>query len=221
MHIPDSFMPLSQAIIYWVIALPFIIMSMKWAKNELDEMKVPVLAALAAGIFAIQAMNIPIGMGTSGHMVGAVLVAIVFGSPWAGVLVLTLVLLVQGFAFGDGGITTMGANILNMGIISGFVGYYTYVALRKSTGTSIAAFGGAWLGLFISAIVCAVQMWLAGTFPLVPGLIAMGTYHLIIGFIGEGLITAVVITAIAKSRPDLLEDSFTARPEKSKKEAHA
>jgi cobalt/nickel transport system permease protein len=112
MHIPDSFVPLTQAIVYWVIALPFVVMSMKWAKNELDEMKVPVLAALAAGIFAIQAMNIPIGMGTSGHMVGAVLVAIVFGSPWAGVLVLTLVLLVQGFAFGDGGITTMGANIL-------------------------------------------------------------------------------------------------------------
>ena len=160
-------------------------------------------------------MNIPIGMGTSGHMVGAALVAIVFGSPWAGVLVLTLVLLVQGFAFADGGITTMGANILNMGIVSGFVGYYTYAALRKSVGTSIAAFGGAWLGLFISAMACAVQMWLAGTFPLVPGLIAMGTYHLIIGFIGEGLITAVVITAIAKSRPDLLEDSFTARSRRS------
>jgi cobalt/nickel transport system permease protein len=221
MHIPDSFIPLTQAIVYWIIAIPFIIISMKWAKNELDEMKVPVLAALAAGIFAIQAMNIPIGMGTSGHMVGATLVAIVFGSPWAGVLVLTLVLLVQGFAFGDGGITTMGANILNMGIISGFVGYYTYAALRKSTGTSIAAFGGAWLGLFISAIACAIQMWVAGTFPLVPGLMAMGTYHLIIGFIGEGLITSVVITAISKSRPDLLEDSFTARPEKSKKETHA
>ena len=208
MHIPDSFIPLSQAIVYWIIALPFIIMSMKWAKNELDEMKVPILAALAAGIFAIQAMNIPIGMGTSGHMVGATLVAIVFASPWAGVLVLTLVLLVQGFAFADGGITTMGANILNMGVISGFVGYYTYAMLRKNVSVNIAAFGGAWLGLLISAIACAVQMWLAGTFPLIPGLMAMGTYHLIIGFIGEGLITAVAISAIAKSRPDLLEDGF-------------
>jgi cobalt/nickel transport system permease protein len=166
-------------------------------------------------------------MGTSGHMVGAALVAIVFGSPWAGVLVLTLVLLVQGFAFGDGGVTTMGANILNMGVISGFVGYYTYFVLRKyvvprsEAGTSIAAFGGAWLGLFISAIVCAVEMWIAGTFPLHAGLMAMGTYHLIIGFIGEGLITSIVITAIAKSRPDLLEDNFTSRPEKHKKEAHA
>jgi cobalt/nickel transport system permease protein len=221
MHIPDSFVPFTQAVAYWVIALPFILMSMKWAKNELDEMKVPILAALAAGIFAIQAMNVPIGMGTSGHMVGAVLVAIVFGSPWAGVLVLTLVLLVQGFAFGDGGITTMGANILNMGVVSGFIGYYTYVALRNRTGTSVAALGGAWLGLFSSAIVCAVQMWFAGTFPLIPGLIFMGTYHLIIGFVGEGLITAVVITAIAKSRPDLLEDSFITKPEKRIKETHA
>ncbi|WP_440956736.1 cobalt transporter CbiM [Methanosarcina sp. Mfa9] len=221
MHIPDSFIPLSQAIVYWIIALPFIIMSMKWAKNELDEMKVPILAALAAGIFAIQAMNIPIGMGTSGHMVGATLVAIVFASPWAGVLVLTLVLLVQGFAFADGGITTMGANILNMGVISGFVGYYTYVMLRKNMNVNIAAFGGAWVGLFISAIACAVQMWLAGTFPLVPGLMAMGTFHLIIGFIGEGLITAVAISAIAKSRPDLLEDGFAAGNERLDMEATA
>ncbi len=221
MHIPDSFIPLDQAIIYWAIALPFIIVSMKWAKNELDEMKVPILAALAAGIFAIQAMNIPIGMGTSGHMVGAVLVAIVFGSPWAGVLVLTLVLLVQGFAFADGGITTMGANILNMGVVSGFVGYYTYSLLHRNLSTGVAAFVGAWLGLFTSAIACAVQMWLAGTFPLVPGLVAMGTYHLIIGFIGEGLITSVAITAIAKSRPDLLEENLSTRAERAETEAMA
>lgn len=222
MHIPDSFIPLSQAVIYWVIALPFIIMSMRWARKELDEMKVPILAVLAAGIFAIQAMNIPIGMGTSGHMVGAALVAIVFGSPWAGVLVLTLVLLVQGFVFADGGITTMGANILNMGVVSGFVGYYTYTLLRRKLSTSIAAFGGAWLGLFSSAIVCAIQMWAAGTFPLREGLIAMGTFHLIIGFIGEGLITSVTIAAISKSRPDLLEeDSLKSRKERAEMEAMA
>ncbi|WP_319506394.1 cobalt transporter CbiM [uncultured Methanolobus sp.] len=209
MHIPDSFIPMSQAIIYWLIALPFVFMSLKWARKELDDLKVPILAALAAGIFAIQALNIPIGMGTSGHMVGATLVAIIFGSPMAGVLVLTLVLLVQGFVFGDGGITTMGANILNMGVISGFVGYYTFVALRNKAGIKGASFVGAWLGLFISAIVCAVQMAIAGTFPLMAGLATMGLYHLIIGFIGEGLITAVVITAIEKSRPDLLDSSLT------------
>ncbi|WP_370573629.1 cobalt transporter CbiM [Methanomethylovorans sp.] len=212
MHIPDSFVPLSQAIIYWIIALPFIFMALKWAGKEMDDTKVPILAALAAGIFAIQALNIPIGMGTSGHMVGATLVAIIFASPWAGVLVLTLVLLVQGFVFADGGITTMGANILNMGVISGFVGYYTFSALMKSKlSLQISSFAGAWFGLLASALVCAVQMYLAGTFPLVPGLIAMGTYHFIIGLIGEGLITAVAITAIASSRPDLLENKSLAR----------
>lgn len=221
MHIPDSFIPPDQALIYWALALPFIIMSVKWAKNELDEMKVPILAALAAGIFAIQAMNIPIGMGTSGHMIGAALVAIVFGSPWAGVLVLTLVLLVQGFAFADGGITTMGANILNMGVVSGFIGYYTYSILRRGLSVNIAAFVGAWLGLFISAITCTIQLWLAGTFPLVPGLIAMGTFHLIIGFIGEGLITSVAIAAIAKSRPDLLEDDLNTRTDRAETETMA
>ena len=212
MHIPDSFIPLSQAIIYWIIALPFIFMAIKWAGKEMDDTKVPILAALAAGIFAIQALNIPIGMGTSGHMVGATLVAIIFASPWAGVLVLTLVLLVQGFVFADGGITTLGANILNMGVISGFVGYYTFSALMKSRlSLQISSFVGAWLGLLVSALVCAVQMYLAGTFPLVPGLVAMGTYHFIIGLIGEGLITAIAITAIASSRPDLLENKSLAR----------
>lgn len=207
MHIPDSFIPLSQAIIYWIIALPFIFMAVKWAGKEMDDTKVPILAALAAGIFAIQALNIPIGMGTSGHMVGATLVAIIFASPWAGVLVLTLVLLVQGFVFGDGGISTMGANILNMGVISGFVGYYAFAALMKlKLNLQISSFIGAWLGLFVSALACAVQMYLAGTFPLVPGLIAMGTYHFIIGIIGEGLITAIAVSAIASSRPDLLEN---------------
>lgn len=202
-------MPLSQALIYWLIALPFIFMSVRWARKELDDTKVPILAALAAGIFAIQALNIPIGMGTSGHMVGATLVAIIFGSPLAGVLVLTLVLLVQGFVFADGGITVMGANILNMGVISGYVGYYTFIALRKNKlSMAVSAFIGAWLGLFVSALACAVEMYIAGTFPLVPGLTAMGLYHLIIGFIGEGLITAIVITAIEKARPDLIEESF-------------
>lgn len=204
MHIPDAFIPLGQSIIYWVIALIFIAMSLRWAREEMDEMKVPLLAALAAGIFAIQAMNVPIGMGTSGHMVGATMAAIILGSPWAGVLLLTLVLIVQGVGFADGGILAMGANIVNMGVISSFVGYYTYIGARKFVGLIPASFIGAWLGLFISAIACAIEMAIAGTFPLVPGLIAMGTYHAVIGIVGEGVITGVVIGAIMYSRPDIL-----------------
>lgn len=211
MHIPDGFIPLEQCLMYFIIAAPFVAMSMRWAKREMDEMKVPLLATLAAGIFAIQAMNIPIPWGTSGHMVGAVLAAIILGSPWAGVLLLTIVLIVQAFVFADGGITVLGANILNMGIISTFAGYYLYLGMRKlGMGITKAAFTGAWLGLFLSAIACAIELYLAGTFPLYEGLLFMGIYHAVIGVVAEGTITAIVIKAIAITRPEIIGEK-TAR----------
>ncbi len=205
MHIPDAFIPMGQALIYWVIALIFIVLALRWARRSMVEEKVPLIAVLAAGIFAIQALNIPIPWGTSGHMVGAALAAIVLGSPFAGVFVLTLVLIVQGVIFGDGGITVMGANIINMGVIGGFVGYYGYTAVMGvAKNPYAAAFIAGWASLFISAIFGAVQLAVAGTFPLDLGLISMGTYHAVIGLI-EGGITAVALYLIASARPDILE----------------
>ncbi|MCK9306582.1 MAG: cobalt transporter CbiM [Methanoculleus sp.] len=205
MHIPDAFVPMGQALVYWVIALIFIALALRWARRSMGEEKIPLVAVLAAGIFAIQALNIPIPWGTSGHMVGAALAAIVLGSPYAGVFVLTLVLLVQGVIFGDGGITVMGANIINMGVIGGFVGYYGYTAIRSVIGnTYAAAFIAGWASLFVAAILCAVELAIAGTFPLVPALIGLGLYHAIIGLI-EGGITAVALYLIASARPDILE----------------
>lgn len=205
MHIPDAFIPLPQAAVYWLIALIFIVLALKWARNELSEEKIPLIAVLAAGIFAIQAFNLPVGMGTSGHLVGGALAAIVLGSPYAAVFILTIVLIIQGVIFGDGGITTMGANIINMGVIGGFVGFYSYKGLKSATKNMyLSAAVGAWLACFISSIACAVMMAIAGTFPLVPGIIAMGTYHALIGII-EGIITAGAIYLIATSRPDLME----------------
>jgi cobalt/nickel transport system permease protein len=154
-------------------------------------------------------------------MVGAAMAAIILGSPFAGVLLLTLVLVVQGFVFGDGGITALGVNIFNMGVVSSFVGFYTFKAVNsikiggmsdEKTRLSIAAFSGAWLGLFISAVVCAVQLWLAGTFPLVQGLVLMGLYHAVIGVVAEGLITAIVVVTIAQHRSDLFAFSEHAVP---------
>ena len=205
MHIPDAFIPLGQALIYWIIALVFIALALRWARRSMGEEKIPLVAVLAAGIFAIQALNIPIPWGTSGHMVGAALAAIVLGSPYAGVFVLTLVLLVQGIIFGDGGITVMGANIVNMGVVGGFVGYYGYAAVKGVIGNSYAAaFIAGWASLFVSAILCAVELAIAGTFPLTLGLTMMGTYHAVIGLI-EGGITAVALYLIASARPDILE----------------
>ncbi len=206
MHIPDAFIPLNQAIIYWVIALVFVALALKWARNELSEEKVPLIAVLAAGIFAIQAMNVPIPFGTSGHMVGAALAAIVIGSPYAGVFVLTLVLIVQGVLFGDGGLTVMGTNIINMGVVGGFVGFYGYKALMGATNNmAVSAFVAAYASLLISAILCAFEMSVAGTFPLAAGITSMGLYHAIIGIV-EGGITAVALYMISAARPDLLEE---------------
>jgi len=203
MHIPDGFIPLWQCAIYYIITLLALYLSLRWARNNLDEKMVPLMAVLAAGIFAIMSMNIPIPWGTSGHMVGGALVAIIFCAPEAAVIIFTLVLLVQGLFFGDGGLTTLGANVLNMGIIGGLVGLYSFKALRKPIGKVPAIFIASWLSIFLAAEMVAVELWLAGTFPLNTGLLLMGLYHSIIGVI-EGILTVVVILALEKTRPDLL-----------------
>jgi cobalt/nickel transport system permease protein len=160
---------------------------------------------LAAGIFALQSFNLPVSMGTSGHLVGGALAAIILGSPFAAIFILTLVLIVQGVLFGDGGITTMGANIINMGVIGGFVGFYTFKGLMAATkNVNIAAFIAAWLACVIPALACAVEMFFAGTFPLNEGLVAMGLYHAIIGVI-EGFVTVVAIRLIVAARPDIVD----------------
>jgi cobalt/nickel transport system permease protein len=208
MHIPDAFIPIGQAAVYWIIALIFIALSLRWARKELTEDKIPLVAVLAAGIFAIQAFNLPVGMGTSGHLVGGALAAIVLGSPYAAVFILTLVLIIQGVFFGDGGITTMGANIINMGVIGGFVGYYGFTSLKSITKhTYLSAGIAAWFACFIPALAASVELFIAGTFPLVPGLIAMGTYHAAIGIIEAG-ITAGAVYLIYHVRPDLMSQEI-------------
>jgi len=212
MHIPDAFIPLWQSGIYWIIALIFVGLSIRWAKGEMNEDRIPIIAVLAAGIFAIQSFNLPVAMGTSGHLVGGALAAIVLGSPFAAVFILTLVLIVQALLFGDGGITVMGANILNMGVIGGYVGYYSYHGLMGIIKNPYISAGiAAWLACVIAALACAIEMAIAGTFPLVPGMIAMGVYHAAIGVI-EGIITAVIIYLIASSRPDLIASSSKVVP---------
>jgi cobalt/nickel transport system permease protein len=205
MHIPDAFIPIWQGAVYWFIALVFILLALRWAKNEMSEEKIPIVAVLAAGIFALQSFNLPVSMGTSGHLVGGALAAIVLGSPFAAVFILALVLIVQGVLFGDGGITTMGANIINMGVIGGFVGFYSYRGIMGITKSMpVAAFLAAWFACLIPALAAAGEMYAAGTFPLVEGMVAMGIYHAIIGIV-EGVVTVAVIYLIMNVRPDLVD----------------
>jgi cobalt/nickel transport system permease protein len=221
MHIPDGFFPISQAIVYWIIALIFIALSLRWAKREMSEEKVPLVAILAAGIFAIQTLNmaLPISVipgGVSGHVVGAALVAIVLGSPFAAVFILTLVLVLQGILFGDGGITAMGANIINMGVLGGFFGFYTYRSINTVFHNRFcAAFIAGWISLFIPAIVCAVELAVAGTLPLAFGLVTMGVYNAVIGII-EGGVTAFALSLIIHARPDIVDCESPAKTGKAK-----
>lgn len=203
MHIPDGFIPLAQCLIYYVIVIVALYFAVKWARSNLDEKRIPLLAVLAAGIFAIMSMNMPIPFGTSGHMVGGALVAIVFLAPEAAILVFTVVLLIQALIFGDGGITALGANVLNMAIIGGCVGLYTFKGLKGIVGKYAAAGIGAWLATVVAALACAIEMGIAGTFPMNIGIPSMVLYHVFIGII-EAVLTVIVLLALEKFRPDLL-----------------
>ena len=203
MHIPDGFIPLWQCAIYYVILIIAIYFAGRWAKNNLDEKRIPLLAILAAGIFAIMSMNIPIPFGTSGHMIGGVLVAIVFMAPEAAIIVFTCVLIIQALLFGDGGITVLGANVLNMGVIGGLVGLGTYKGLNGVIGKYPSIALGAWLATVVAALAAAIELFIAGTFPLDIGVASMVLYHVFIGII-EAVLTCIVIYALEKFRPDLL-----------------
>jgi cobalt/nickel transport system permease protein len=218
MHIPDGFIPLWQCPIYWTIAIIFLIFALRWGREKLNEKSIPLMAVLAACIFIIMTINIPIMFGSSGHVVGAAMVAIIFMSPWAAVIVIALVLMIQGIFFGDGGLTTMGANLINMGICGGFVGYYSWKILYRPKMGSDGVLKGtgilgkrkwwsigiaSWLAIFLSACLASVELWLAGMFPLGIGLLYMGGLHAMIG-IFEAMITVIVISSLEKIRPDLL-----------------
>ena len=203
MHIPNGFIPWTQCLIYYIILIVALYFSTRWARNNLKDKQIPLIAILAAGIFAIMSMNIPIPFGTSGHMVGGCLVALVFCAPEAAILVFTIVLLIQALIFGDGGITVLGTNVLNMGIIGGFVGLYSFKGLKKIIGKYPAIGAAAWLATVISAIAAAVELAIAGTFPLTLGIYSMVLYHVFIGII-EAILTVIVIMALEKFRPDLL-----------------
>jgi cobalt/nickel transport system permease protein len=169
---------------------------------------VPLIGVTAAFIFAAQMINFPVAGGTSGHLLGGALAAILLG-PWAGMLVLTSVLTVQALLFQDGGLLALGANILNMAVIGVLVGWAVYRGLgrvlRKGRSeTAISSFAAAWTSVVVAALVAAVELAISGVFRADVALTAMGSVHALIG-LGEGLITAAVLSFLGVTRPDLLE----------------
>jgi cobalt/nickel transport system permease protein len=210
LHIPDGFLNLPISLVTWVIAIALIALSLNRAQAEYQERVVPLMGVCAAFIFAAQMINFPIPGGTSGHLLGGTLAGVLLG-PWAGSLVMVVVFIVQAVLFQDGGITVLGANITNMGLIGTFCGYYLYRAIRQALGRdtwkgmAVATAVAAWASVFIASSLCAVQLALSGTIPLAVAMSAMAFWHLLIG-IGEALITLVTVSFIWRTRPDMLYD---------------
>ncbi len=208
MHIPDGFLNLPVSLITWVLAIGLIAVSLKRSQAEYQERAVPLMGVCAAFIFAAQMINFPIPGGTSGHLLGGTLAGALLG-PWAGSLVMTAVFIVQATIFQDGGLTVLGANIFNMGLIGTFGGYYVYRIIRFAIGRDriqgmvVGAAVAAWVSVIVASILCAIQLALSDTVPsLIVGLTAMASWHVLIG-IGEALITVVALSFIWRTRPDL------------------
>lgn len=205
MHIPDGLLSLPVAVLCWVISAALVWIAVRRSKGELGERQVPLMGVLAAFIFAAQMINFPVAGGTSGHLLGGALAAITLG-PWAAMLVMTSVILVQALLFQDGGLVVMGANILNMGLLTVLVSYGLYrVASNRSRGVRLGVAGlAAWLSVMAAALATSLQLWLSGTARLdfvVPAMLAV---HALIG-LGESLITVAALAFILRARPDILE----------------
>jgi cobalt/nickel transport system permease protein len=183
-------------------------------RRHLSDSRVVLMAVLAALIFALQMLNFPVAGGTSGHFAGGAAAAIILG-PWPAMVVMASVLAVQAFIFADGGVTALGANMLTMAAVAPLLGwlvYRTFTARSASrSARSAGAFAAGWVACVASALLAALLLWVSGRVPLTAGLGAMGGWHALIG-IGEGGITAGLVSYLASVRPDLLaEDGGEAR----------
>lgn len=211
LHIPDGFLSLPVSLLCWVVTIIILSTAVRRTQGEMNERQIPLIGVMAAFIFAAQMINFPVAGGTSGHMLGGALAAIALG-PWAGILVMTSVIAIQALLFQDGGLLVMGANILNMGLLTALIGYGLYRAVAgQSRPVRLAVAGvAAWLSVMAGALATGLQLWLSGTSPLTIVMPAMLGVHVVIG-LGEALITVAALSFIMRTRPDLLAEKEGAR----------
>ncbi len=207
MHAPDGFLSLPVAAAMWLLTALVLAVAVRRTNATLDERAVPLLGVMAAFIFAAQMFNFQVFGGTTGHLLGGVLAAVLLG-PWAGTLAMACVVAIQAIVFQDGGLVVMGANIFDMGIVGTLGGYYLYRVIARLLGGEerrrIPAAGiAAWSSVVLGSIAMTVQLVLSGTTPLEIALPAMVGVHTLIG-IGEALITMAALAFIAVTRADLL-----------------
>jgi cobalt/nickel transport system permease protein len=209
MHIPDGFIDIPTSTAFAALAATGVALSIKGAKSTLDEKTAPLAGLTATFIFAVQMLNFPVAAGTSGHLLGGALAAVLVG-PYAATLSLTVVLLMQGLLFADGGLTAIGLNVFNMAIIGVWAGYGAFLLLQKilpsskfSTTLSAGLAGLLSVPAAAAGFVLQYAIGANATFSVTAVLTAMVSTHILIG-IGEALITAFAVGAVLASRSDLV-----------------
>jgi cobalt/nickel transport system permease protein len=213
MHIPDgSFLTLYVAIPAFLIAIAFWAISIK--KVKLTEQQVPIMALLTALFFAAMMMNYPIVGGTTAHLLGGATIGLILG-PFAGCISITIILVLQAFLFADGGVVTLGANVLNMGVIGIFIPCAVFLAankifkLKSSTSIFATIFISAFLGDILAAIAAGTELGLSQplfNYGLSVAVPVMAINHSVIG-VAEGVVTVIIISTLLKLRPDVIEKS--------------
>ncbi|GAA2976670.1 energy-coupling factor ABC transporter permease [Streptomyces fulvorobeus] len=209
MHVPDGFIDAPLSAVAGVVAAGAVAVSLRGARRELDERTAPLAGLVAAFVFAVQMLNFPVAAGTSGHLLGGALAAILVG-PYTGVLCISVVLLMQGILFADGGLTALGVNITVMGLVTTVVAYVLFRGLtavlpRTRRSATVAAFVAALVSVPAAAATFTLIYAVGGTtdIPIGKVLTAMVGVHVLIG-IGEAVITALTVGAVIAVRPDLV-----------------
>lgn len=209
MHLPDGFLDAPTSAATAVVAATGIALALRRARADLDDRTTPMTGLVAVFVFAAQLLNFPIGMGTSGHLLGGALAAILVG-PWTATLALTVVVTVQALLFGDGGITALGSNLTLMALVAPWVGWAVFrmvarLLARSSAATGVAAFAAALVSVPATAAVFVLLYAVGGQVPVPTDLLlaAMTGWHVLVGA-GEALITTLVVGSVAAVRPDLV-----------------
>lgn len=209
MHVPDGFLDAPTSVGTAVVAAGVVALSLRRAGRELDDRAAPLAGLVAVFVFAAQMLNFPVGAGTSGHLIGATLAAVLVG-PATATLCLTVVLAVQALLFADGGVSALGTNVLLMGVVAVWVGWGVFrlvlvVLPRRLSSVSVAAGVGALASVPAAAAAFVALYSLGGVAPIPLGSLttAMVSWHVVIG-IGEAVITVLAVSSILAARPDLV-----------------
>ncbi|MFC7340123.1 energy-coupling factor ABC transporter permease [Saccharopolyspora griseoalba] len=218
MHMSDGLLNAPTAVLFAAVAIAGLSVALLKARTDLDDRTAPMAGLVAAFVFAAQMINFPVLPGVSGHLLGGALAALLAG-PWVGALCVSIVLVVQALLFADGGLTMLGANITNMALIGTAAGYLVALALRRfakrsRAGLLTTAFVAAWVNTVVASCGFILEYAIGGAAGVGLGTVsvAMIGVHALIG-LGEGLITAATVGAVAAARPDLVHLLRTSRGE--------